>query len=158
MNLKARAETLHARTLRSHASGFKDLLHTVFVAGGAWTGDVFERALVVDTLIDARDAFGLEATDLISAELRYLIGMRRRDPIGAWSYLPDYQSLSADADTLAEMIRVFTRPERIAQRDAYCAAALRVLFKDCCYENGSFETYIIRIRPGPVFSTCRLCT
>lgn len=135
------------RFIREHfAQGFSELNHTIVIDSEAVHGDVFQRAVVFDALLDAQQAFHFDVEDILRSELHYLISKRRADSTGAWSYFPSYLPLSADADILAEMIRIFVRIDSRQALEAYCVAAVRILFKDCSYPDGSFETWII---PNP---------
>ena len=70
---------------------------------------LFQRALVLDSLLDARAA-GLPVPQRVTdAEALTLLRLKHRDVRGGWSYLPDVPELPPDADDLGQVLQVLTR-------------------------------------------------
>ena len=109
-------------------------------------GDVFQRAIVADALCDADEALAGALRPLIQREVTYLVDCRLRRGVGGWSYFPTLPELPPDADDLGQVIQVLVRSGHTPLADAHAAAPLRVLFRDCMHEDGSFETWIIPAR------------
>jgi squalene-hopene/tetraprenyl-beta-curcumene cyclase len=106
-------------------------------------GDVFQRAVIADTLCDANEALDGALRAVVDAEADYLVEQRAQDGFGGWRYLPSALELPPDADDLAQVIQVLARSGRRALVDEHASAPLAVLFEDCRYDDGSVETWII---------------
>jgi hypothetical protein len=105
-------------------------------------GDVFQRALIADTFLDADAHLNGVLRDVIAYEVRYLLQSRRHDGIGGWAYFPELLELAPDADDLAQIVQVLRRTGHDAELEATCELPLRALL-DQAYPEGSFETWII---------------
>jgi squalene-hopene/tetraprenyl-beta-curcumene cyclase len=133
------SETRHwMRFPRSQGFSSQDEVHA---------GDVFQRAVIIDALLDAKAELGLDLDKLISAEIDYLLSCRRPAKLGAWSYFPDLPELPADADTLGQMIRILARTGRSSDLGTACKPALAILLSDGINEDGSIDTWILPRRP-----------
>jgi len=135
---------------RTHAGiVFRGALMLVLVRLGlgskyeAYTGDIFQRALIADALALADAEFDIGLRTHIEREVHYLLGSRRRDEVGGWSYFPNLDELPPDADDLAQIMQLLTRTGRRKDLMSYCERPLEVLLRDCLHENGSFETWLI---------------
>ena len=106
-------------------------------------GDVFQRALIADTLCDADDALGGMLQPLIECEIQYLVGRRVRVGVGGWSYFPELPELAPDADDLGQVLQLLVRTGHHAAAHEHATEPLRVLLADCMHEDGSFETWIV---------------
>ncbi len=106
-------------------------------------GDVFARALIADSLCDAKALAGSPLEGWIAYEADYLLSTRRPGPMDGWSYFPDLPELPPDADDLAQVMQVLLRSGRRDDVTATCEPALRVLLTDGAHPDGSFETWII---------------
>lgn len=69
--------------------------------------DIFQRALIVDTFINANEKVDLNLDTIIISELDYLRNSKRKDTIGGWSYFSDLIELPADVDDLAQILQAF---------------------------------------------------
>lgn len=150
MSLIGAARKLYASIERDRACGFAALRHVMrFEAMGAAgedlvvAGDVFQRAQLLDTMIDARGWLDAPSRAALNVECTVLVDRRRLTGIGGWSYFPDFPLLAPDADDLAEMIRVLARLGKNDLIRAHCIVPLTVLFHDCAHGDGAFETWII---------------
>lgn len=106
-------------------------------------GDVFQRALIADTLCDANGWLDGQLTPVIDHELDYLKVKRRHSGIGGWSYFPELSELPPDADDLAQIMQVLLRQGRHNDVYSLCELPLHTLLSDNTYPDGSFETWII---------------
>ena len=61
-------------------------------------GDIFQRALILDTLIDADVLLNNQLQKIINAEATYLIASRRKEGVGGWAYFPNLRELPPDSD------------------------------------------------------------
>ncbi|HLI72103.1 MAG TPA: prenyltransferase/squalene oxidase repeat-containing protein [Ktedonobacteraceae bacterium] len=107
------------------------------------SGDIFQRAILVDILWQASQAFQLDFRPILDFEIDYLLERRCRDGIGGWSYFPDLPELSPDADDLAQVIQALLHTGRREAIQEYAEPALATLLTDNAHEDGSFETWII---------------
>lgn len=106
-----------------------------------YTGDVFARALITDALQDADAVLGGELGPMIAREIAYLIGVRRQDGIGGWSYFPDLIELPPDIDDLAQVMLALMRAGQDPLR--YGGAALETALRDGSGADGAIDTWII---------------
>ncbi len=128
-------------------TGYPEAAHTmIFPRGYGFTGNadrhtgtVFQRAIVLDALLDA----GLESVNLdeglISADVQMLVDMRSSR--AGWKYFPTLPELPPDADDLALAMQVLLK-SRHPQTDALCIPAIEIIEKSA-HEDGSFETWIV---------------
>lgn len=107
------------------------------------SGDVFQRAIVVDALHDAMALTGLDLRATTDAESDYLIEQRRTTRAGGWAYFPAFKPLPSDADDVAQVMIALLRSGRGSEVDAYCAPAVQFLFEECAHPDGSFETWLL---------------
>ena len=139
------ADIIEADRDRDFAAGRHVMRFEGLGAGGGdlvVTGDVFQRAILLDAVIDASRCFGWAMDQTIMSERNYLLARRRTAGVGGWGYFPEFALLAPDADDLAEMIRVAAK---LGDREAlrHCARPLEVLLRDCAHSDGSVETWII---------------
>jgi squalene-hopene/tetraprenyl-beta-curcumene cyclase len=133
--------------------GFPEAVHRMdfprsqgFSGEEGQVGDIFQRALIVDTLLDANDANQPQLDDLLPVvdyEIAYLLGQRRLTGGGGWSYFPGLLELPSDADDLAQVLQALVRRGRRAEAKAYCERPLSILLGDNAHSDGSLETWII---------------
>jgi squalene-hopene/tetraprenyl-beta-curcumene cyclase len=114
-------------------------------------GDVFARALIAGSLLDADAHADGQLRPCIDREARYLAAARRAEP-GLWSYFPGLPELPPDADDAAEVLRILFRygaagrlvpPERTLVPQEEIGACLELAFGDCAHPDGSFETWLV---------------
>jgi squalene-hopene/tetraprenyl-beta-curcumene cyclase len=139
------------RLERERISGFPSARHRmVFPHNKGFTGttesqvgDVFARAIIADSLCDARDtgATGLDAT--LNAECSYLVDRRQPNGIGAWSYFPDLPELPPDLDVLAQVMQVLIRCRRLADLRIHVEPPLASVLRDGVRANGAIATWMI---------------
>lgn len=106
-------------------------------------GDVFQRALVTDTLCDADAVLDGRLQPIIEREASYLVSQRAVSATGGWCYYADLPELPPDADDLAQVMQVLIRAGRRDEVARHGEPALAVLLRDNCHPDGSFETWIV---------------
>jgi hypothetical protein len=113
------------RIAASWYAGFPELQHLMrFPRTGGFSGatelkrgDVFQRALILDTLQACKDRLNTSSLDpIIRAERTYLMNAGESDPSGhrVWKYFFDLPELPPDLDDLAEMLRLTSRSAEMA--------------------------------------------
>ncbi len=119
------------------STGFGELRHLMlFPSSAGFTGqdelkrgDLFQRLLVLDALIQVNSRFGpspgLET--LIDQESTLLLNAADVDPVlgRVWKYFPDLPELPADTDDLAEIIRLVNRVRERRELEAHIDASIR---------------------------------
>ena len=105
------------------------------------SGDIFARALITDSLHDANALCGGQLDAMIARELDYLVGARRQDGVGAWSYFPELVELPPDIDDLAQVMLALMRGGRDPM--PHCAAALQTALQDGRHDDGALDTWIV---------------
>lgn len=103
------------------------------------SGDVFQRAVIADALCDLPPALLASFAPVLDHELDYLLASRVSALCG-WGYLPELAELSADADTLAQVLQVATRRGRARPEDFDPPIELLL---NSSHADGSFVTWII---------------
>lgn len=106
-------------------------------------GDIFQRALIVDTLCDIEAFSGRQLQPVIEHEVGYLLDHRLTSGVGGWSYLPTALEVAPDADVLGQVMQVLLRTGHKEEVAEHCEIPLSVLLCDNARANGSFETWII---------------
>ena len=136
--------------LKEYANGFAATKHVmpfpreVFqVDKDFQEGDVFQRALILDTLLDFNPELQNQLNTIIDAEADYLFNTRRKTGIGGWAYFPDLRELPPDADDLAQVMQVLLRADYSQTAIQYFEDALNVLFNDQANADNGWESWII---------------
>jgi squalene-hopene/tetraprenyl-beta-curcumene cyclase len=107
------------------------------------TGDVYQRSLLAETLCEAQRLAGRDLEPAVAHEVAYLLGRAQSQPPGGWSYFPELPELPADADDLAQMIRLLCLAGRREQVPSRCGPALDALLQTGAHPDGSLETWIL---------------
>ena len=110
------------------------------------TGDIFQRALIADTLLDCNSRMKGQLTPLIEHEIEYLMSKRRKEGIVGWGYFPDLPELPPDADDLAQIMQLYCRLEKTDEIVRYCEPQLEILLNDQKHSDGGCETWIIPVK------------
>jgi squalene-hopene/tetraprenyl-beta-curcumene cyclase len=106
-----------AMLLGEQRTGYREAVHWMEVPrleeDRVWLEEhpaiVFQRAVVLDSLLDAYAA-GLDVpASVLAREALALLQAKRHDVRGGWSYLPDVPELPPDADDLAMVAQVLLR-------------------------------------------------
>lgn len=105
-------------------------------------GDVFQRALIADTLIDFNEDLQGRLDEIIKSEIAYLISKGRKKGIGGWAYFPDLPELPPDADDLAQVMQVLVRGGYKVPMAALIDTPLHVLLGDQ-QNDDAWESWII---------------
>jgi len=104
-------------------------------------GSLFQRAVVLDSLLDARSA-GLQVPQaIVDAEAMTLLRCKHPEARGGWSYLPTIPELPPDADDLGQVLRVLARIGGPALAFA-CDDAVRLAL-DAAGAQGGLPTWIL---------------
>ncbi|WP_299241971.1 prenyltransferase/squalene oxidase repeat-containing protein [uncultured Aquimarina sp.] len=106
-------------------------------------GDIFQRALILDTFIDANTILNNQLGNIITSEAAYLIESRREKGVGGWSYFPKLRELPPDADDLAQVIQVLCRSGYKKETTSLFEEPLKVLFRDQANTDNGWESWII---------------
>ncbi|HYV23432.1 MAG TPA: prenyltransferase/squalene oxidase repeat-containing protein [Candidatus Bathyarchaeia archaeon] len=109
------------------------------------SGDVFQRALITDALLDADPLLHGQLQPIIDSEAGYLLSRRSADGLG-WSFYPRLPELPNDADDVAQVMQVLLRADRRADVVEHCERAIAVVL-DGGHGDGSFETWIVPAPP-----------
>ena len=135
--------------------GFGELRHTMYFARSDGfdvkdeyqSGDVFQRALVLESLCEANPYVDGQLTKVVSCEADYLLSRAWCEGVRAWGYFPDLKEMPPDADTLAQMIQALLKAGHRDQLKQHCEKALDTLITDNHHPDGSFETWIVPAVP-----------
>lgn len=106
-------------------------------------GDVFQRALILETFADIQNKLNLDLEAIINFEIDYLLQEQRRDEVGGWAYFPNVNEIAADADDLGQIIQAFVVAEHKELALSYCEKPLKILLKNNLLDDGSIETWIV---------------
>ncbi|WP_405206489.1 prenyltransferase/squalene oxidase repeat-containing protein [Aquimarina sp. LLG6339-5] len=106
-------------------------------------GDIFQRALILDTFIDANTTLDNELENIIASEAKYLIESRRKQGVGGWAYFPKLRELPPDADDLAQIMQVLCRSGYKKETISLFEEPLKVLFRDQANADNGWESWII---------------
>lgn len=137
--------------LGASQNGFQEAKHTMHfpreqgfsAAQAEQCGDVFQRALIADVLLDAQAA-GLDTLQpILNHEIDYLLSCQRSTGIGGWSYFPNLPELPPDADDLAQVMQVLIRSQRWTDLQRFCERPLSILLQDGRTSDGGLETWIV---------------
>lgn len=109
------------------------------------TGDIFQRSLLAEALCEAEALAGPSLQPAVAHEVAYLLGRAQPQPPGGWSYFPELPELPADADDLAQMIRLLCLSGRREQVPGCCDPALEALLQNGAHPDGSLETWILPV-------------
>ena len=121
----------------THSEGFKNN-QSVHIT------DTFQRAILVNNLIDISANSKIDLSIIIDHEMNYLIEKRNNDEAGGWSYFSSVREIAADADDLGQIMQILIKGNRKIDIDKYCLKAIRILLDDCYHsDTGGIETWII---------------
>ncbi len=104
-------------------------------------GNVFQRALIIDTLLDTR-SFYPNADEIIEKEVEILASAKLEKVRGGWSYFPELPELPPDSDDLGQVLQVLVRG-KYKKIDEAVSDPVSLLLSQCSYNDGSFETWIV---------------
>jgi ectoine hydroxylase-related dioxygenase (phytanoyl-CoA dioxygenase family) len=141
--------------LQQSSDGFAEAHHKMqfpaaqgFTSGVSWhEGDVFQRALIADTLCDCNVWMNGQLTPVIADEIDYLLGCCRKDDIGGWAYFPHLPELPADTDDLAQVMQLLIHTGNTDMLQQYCKTPLHVLLANQCYPDGGIGSWILPKEP-----------
>jgi hypothetical protein len=134
-----------AYVLSQWRTGFGELAHqcrfAASVSRDVASGDVFQRALVVDALCELSPPWPNVLAPVLTSELAYLLEARRC-PVRGWSYYPRLEMIPPDADSLGQILQVVLR---LGRHD------LSSMFEEPIHQavhvgalgDGSFATWIV---------------
>ncbi|WP_299222386.1 prenyltransferase/squalene oxidase repeat-containing protein [uncultured Aquimarina sp.] len=106
-------------------------------------GDIFQRALILDTFIDANAILDNQLENIITSEATYLIESRRKEGVGGWAYFPKLRELPPDVDDLAQVMQVLCRSGYKKETVPLFDEPLKVLFRDQANIDNGWESWII---------------
>ena len=105
-------------------------------------GNTFQRALIVDALLDVRQAGRSIALDAINQEIQKLVKLRATDVRGGWRYFPDFKLMPPDADDLGAILQVLVRGQW-EDVPSLCEDPISLLMSQASNPDGSFETWLV---------------
>ena len=101
---------------------------------------LFQRAVVLDSLLDARSA-GLDVPQrVVDSEAVTLLRLKHRYVRGGWNYLPQVPEIPPDADDLGQVLQVLVRVGGDALAFT-CEEPVRLAL-DAAQSHGGFPTWI----------------
>lgn len=106
-------------------------------------GDIFQRALLLDTFLDVNGMFKNKLQEIIDLEANYLIASRRKEGVGGWAYFPELRELPPDADDLAQVMQVLLRSGYRSIASSLFEKPLTVLLRDQKNPDNGWESWII---------------
>ena len=106
-------------------------------------GDVFQRALILDSFCCAEKKLDVDLTPVIDYEVEYLIGQRSLDGVGGWRYFPDVLEIAPDVDDLGQIIQALVLAQRKNLIRTYCEQPIKAALEDNLRPDGSIETWIV---------------
>src|SRR5690606_23610214 len=106
-------------------------------------GDVYQRALILDTLLDFNSVLQNQLLKVITSEADYLLEARRKTGIGGWAYFPDLIELPPDVDDLAQVMQVMLRAGYEKKASSYFETPLDVLLNDQGNDDNGWESWIV---------------
>jgi squalene-hopene/tetraprenyl-beta-curcumene cyclase len=101
---------------------------------------LWQRAVVLDSLLDARAAGLPVPRRVLDAEALTILRLKHRDVRGGWSYLPEVPELPPDADDLGQVLQVLCRLGGPALAFT-CEEGVRLAL-DAAEPHGGFPTWI----------------
>ncbi|HEX3351128.1 MAG TPA: hypothetical protein VHS58_23780 [Acetobacteraceae bacterium] len=107
------------------------------------SGDVFQRAVLLEALVAIHTRGVRDLAPLIAREAEYLLAMRRLYPPGGWAYFPNLHELPADADDLAQCIRALIAAGCREAASTAAAEPLATLLDAGAIAPGLYETWIL---------------
>jgi squalene-hopene/tetraprenyl-beta-curcumene cyclase len=107
------------------------------------SGDVFQRALILDALCDADRWLDGRLRPILDSEARYLLDQRNTSGAGGWRYFPSIPELAPDADDLGQVMQALLRAGFRSQVEEHCQTPLAVVRQDAHQQGGAFSTWII---------------
>lgn len=131
--------------------GYSELKHLMYLSAldgfsgksRIHIGDVFQRAMITNVLLDAQNNLKIDLNNIIEDEVDFLLRNRLKTRVGGWSYYPSCPEIAADADDLGEIMQVFIRNNNINLVEKYCEKPLNILLLDRINKNNGIETWII---------------
>jgi squalene-hopene/tetraprenyl-beta-curcumene cyclase len=106
-------------------------------------GDIFQRALIADALLDAQDLAPQQIQTCLRQEVDYLLSCQRSTGIGGWSYFLNLPELPPDTDDLAQVMQVLIRMQCWTALEQFCERPLQTLLHNGKTQDGGLETWII---------------
>ena len=145
------AWTALQKTLTEWRRGFGEARHLMNFswdqgfsgASEVQAGDVYQRSLLAEALSEAACLAGSDLEPAVAHEIGYLLGRAQSQQPGGWSYFPELPELPADADDLAQMIRLLCMSGRRDLVASRCEPPLAALLQTGVHPDGSIETWIL---------------
>lgn len=109
-------------------------------SSSAW-GDIFQRVVITDSLIEARENGLSIGEEIISEEIDKIVAAKLTRTRGGWSYFPSILSLPPDADDLGQVLQVLTKA-RYSRVQEVCQDAVMLLLEKNSHADGSVDTWI----------------
>lgn len=144
----SRVRDATAVLLEHQRSGYADAVHTMtfprmhdgVVRMETHPALLFQRAVILDCLLDARRVAEV-SDDVIAAETLALLRGKHRGVAGGWSYIPEVAELPPDADDLGAVLLALCRVGGAVLAET-CEDAI-ALALESAGADGSFPTWIL---------------
>jgi hypothetical protein len=106
-------------------------------------GNVFQRTIVLDTLLDASDWLaGSVPRQVLDTEVTRIIDARLPSVRGGWNYCPECTWLPPDPDDLAQVVQILTRVG-YKDKELLLDDPIDLLINENRFANGMFRTWIL---------------
>ncbi len=136
---------------KDYRKNYAELQHIMYlsrkqgfsVSSPIQASDVFQRALLNDCLFHIAEKHKLDISGYLEKEVEYLVGKRRKDIVGAWSYYPEIKEIASDIDDLGQIIQLFIHSGRTDLIKKYCKKPIDIVLQNRVKPNGGIETWII---------------
>ena len=108
-------------------------------------GDTFQRALLLDGLIDYASVSLCATTELlIQQEINHLLRMYSREGVGGWSYFPTVREIAPDADDLGQALQCLARAGRFTNIEEMGGPLINFVAENLFDEaTGAFTTWLV---------------
>ena len=132
--------------LSSRRTGYADATHFLRFPRLDWTYETHpaltaQRTVILDALLDARDAGIPVAGATIAAETLAILRAKHRGVRGGWNYVPSVPELPPDADDLGQVLQALVRVGG-ADLAMTCDDGIRLLL-DAAEPGGGLPTWIL---------------
>jgi squalene-hopene/tetraprenyl-beta-curcumene cyclase len=125
-------------TVRSY---FTDTGEFTFEKKG-YNGDIFQRTVIIDILLDINENVQYSLTPLINYEIKKIINSRMSNNEG-WNFYPGFDLQPPDGDTTAQVIQVLLKSGNLKYVEKYARPAIDLLLKYQIKPDGAIGTWIV---------------
>jgi len=134
-------------------TGFGEMKHVMYLGKqegfennqDVHSGDVFQRALLLDVFCDAKQIIDEEIlNEVIQNEIEYLKENKLCYGISGWSYFPTVKEIAPDIDDLGQVLQCLIRTDNGEYIHEYLDLTLTTIFSDLYNpDTGGIDTWIV---------------